>query len=232
MLPKINSMSCIRESFKTFVYLRVVRQQYIKPLTSNSMKKLNLFFYIFIVILAMSSCNDTQSNTNRLTAIRKLKIESYLDSIQKMYPRYDSNSAIKDEMNAYLKKDFIQKFDNGLLNDLPFMLNRVEKCDKRYIINLEHSLTSKYYKTGLLNNLEIDLYCETDEQTAKGLTEKKFYLIDGKFKDYINFQNKEKYCAYVLMAPFLGFSKGIIDDEIQFGAIGIKLNSIKPFEKK
>ncbi len=195
-----------------------------------------LSFYLFfasIAILTTNSCNESQNNTNNIATTPKLKIESYLDSIQKMYPRYDSNTAIKDEMNAYLRKDFVQKFNNGLLNDLPFMLNRVEKCGNSFVLDLEHSLSSKYYKSGMLNNIEIDLYCETDEATAKGLTEKEFYLVDGTFKDYINFQNKDKYCAYVLMAPFLGFDKGIIDeDEIQFGAIGVKLKSIKKFEKK
>ena len=198
------------------------------------MTKLSFYlFCAFITILTTTSCDDTSNNPNNVATTPKLKIESYLDSIQKIYPRYDSNTAIKDEMNAYLKKDFIQKFNNGLLDDLPFMLDRVEKCDNKYVLDLEHSLTSKYYKTGMLNNLEIDLYCETDEKTAKGLTEKEFYLVNGNFKDYINLQNKDNYCAYVLMAPFLGFDKGLTgDDEIQFGAIGVKLKSIKKFEGK
>ncbi len=79
----------------------------------------------------------------------------------------------------------------------------------------------------MLSNLEIDLYCSIDEKKAKELTEGKFYLIDGKFNEYITFQNNEKYCAYVLMSPFVGFTSELEGNEIQFGSIAFDLKSIK-----
>ena len=189
-------------------------------------------FILFVIMLCISSCTESGSKNGKGDSASKLKIEIYLDSIQAKFPRSDSNTAIKEEMNDYLKTDFKARFNDGLMNDLPFALEKVEKCDKKYIAVFEHSLNTKYYKTGMLDKIEMDLYCQTDEQTAKKLVEKEFYLINGKFKDYINFQNNEKYCALVLMSPFQGFSNGILGEEVQFGAIGIKLDSIQRFAGK
>ena len=75
----------------------------------------------------------------------------------------------------------------------------------------------------------MELYAITDEKTAKSLTEGNFYLVDVVFRDYLNFQNKDDYCAVVLMSPFMGFGSGITEDDIEFGAIGVQLNNIKPF---
>lgn len=118
-----------------------------------------------------NSCNDLSKTKN--THQVKLKIETYLDSIPKNYEGHKENSVIEEEMNTFLKSDFPKQFNDGLLDDLPLILDRVEKCDNMYIVNLEHSLTSKYYKHGVLSDFDIEIYGETDEQTAKSLIEKK-----------------------------------------------------------
>jgi hypothetical protein len=107
------------------------------------------------------------------------------------------------------------------------MLNGIEKCGNKYILNLEHSLTSKLYDRGILSKLEIDLYAITDENTAKSLKEGEFYLTEVDFKDYITFMNNEKYCALVLMSPFMGY----FDNEIQFGAIAVNMKRIEPMKQ-
>jgi predicted acetyltransferase len=92
---------------------------------------------------------------------------------------------------------------------------------------LEHSLVSKLYQRGILNRIELDLYAYTDEKTAKSLQEEKFYLIEVDFKDYITHLNNEKYCAYVLTSPFMGY----FDNDIQLGAIGVVANKITEVAK-
>lgn len=184
---------------------------------------MNIFRLILLATgtLILTSCNDSQQSSKR-NEIKKLKIESYIDTIQKKFIGYETNGAIKEELNSYLKKDLKKAINTGLLTDLPFELDRVEKCGSNYILELEHSLTSKLYDRGILSDLEIDLYALTDEKTAKSLLEGQFYLAEVEFKEYITFHNNEKYCASVLMSPFMGY----FDKEIQFGAIAVKLKSI------
>ena len=170
-------------------------------------------------LLVITSCNNSKNSSQ---AVSKLKIENYLDTLQKKFPNFETNTAIKDELNEYLRNDFINAINKDILSDLPFKLEKVEKCGDKYVLDLEHSLTSKLYDRGLLSNLEIDLYAFTDEKTAKSLQEGQFYLVSIKFKDYITFKNNEKYCALVLMSPFMGY----FDREIQFGAIAVDLKKI------
>ncbi len=191
------------------------------------MKRINILVTTLILV-TFFSC-DEASKGSKESQITKLRIENYLDTIQKSFKNYTTNTVIRKELNDFVKSDFKSKLNSGIFNDLPLKLNKVEKCNSKYVLKLEHSLTSKYYDRGLLNALEIEIYAETDEKTAKQLTENKFYLIEATFKEYITFQNNESYCAYSLMSPFMGFSSGISDNEIQFGAIGVKLKTIKPF---
>ncbi len=173
-------------------------------------------------IICITSCNYLQKKE-----MPTLKIETYITGMEKKFVGFETNSVITDELNSYLKKDLNKEIDKGVLNDLPFMLNGIEKCGNHYILNLEHSLTSKLYDRGILSNLEIDLYAITDEKTAKSLQEGQFYLTEVEFKDYITFQNKEKYCALVLMSPFMGY----FDNEIQCGAVAVNLKHIKNIQK-
>lgn len=159
--------------------------------------------------------------------MEKLRIENYIDTVQKKFPGFGSNSVIKDELNDFLRKDFKKSIDTGLLTDLPFKLDKVEKCGNKYILDLEHSLNSKFYDREILSDIEIGLFAITDEKTAKSLQEGQFYLVDVNFNEYITFQNNEKYCALVLMSPFMGY----FDNEIQFGAIGVNLKKIDKFTK-
>ena len=172
--------------------------------------------------ICIISCNNLQQKE-----IPPLKIETYIDSIQKTFVGFETNGAITEELNSFLKKDLKKAIDMGVLTDLPFKLTRVEKCGDHYILNMEHSLTSKLYDRGILSNLEIDLYDITDEKIAKSLQEGQFYLTEVEFKDYITFQNKEKYCALVLMSPFMGY----FANEIQFGAIAVNLKRIDAIQK-
>ena len=189
---------------------------------------MNIFKLILLAIgtFILTSCNDSQQSSKQ-NEIKKLKIESYIDTIQKKYIGYEANGAIKEELNSYLKKDLKKAINTGVLTDLPFKLDRVEKCGNNYVLALEHSLTSKLYDRGVLGDIEIDLYALTDEKTAKSLVEGQFYLAEVEYKEYITFENSEKYCALVLMSPFMGY----FDNEIQFGAIGVKLKSIVPIKQ-
>ena len=183
---------------------------------------MNKIYFLFLALLLLN-CNESKPSGKSET-----KIETYLKTTESKYQNYKTNSAVRDELNNFIKKDFISQFNNSILSDLPFQLDRVEKCaNGKYILSLEHSLTSKLEDEGMLANLEIDLYCSIDEKKAKELTEGKFYLIDGKFNEYITFQNNEKYCAYVLMSPFVGFTSDLEGNEIQFGSIAFDLKSIK-----
>jgi len=172
------------------------------------------------------------SNSDKVKEIPTLKIVNYLDTLQSKYPNNKTNSAIKDELNDFFKKDFKKKINQGILEDLPFILDKVEKCGKRYVVSLQHSLTSKVYKSRLLDDLEIDLYGFVDEKTAKSLIEKKPYLVKCKFIEYINFQNNQKYCATVLMSPFMGFPSDTYSSAIQLGALGVKIDLISLFNDK
>lgn len=156
-----------------------------------------------------------------------LKIETYINRVEKKFAGFETNSLITDELNNYLKKDLNKEIDKGILDDLPFMLNGIEKCGNQYVLDLEHSLTSKLYDRGILSNLEIDLYAITDEKTAKSLQEGQFYLTKVEFKDYITLQNNEKYCALVLMSPFMGY----FNSELQFGAVAVNLKQIEIIKK-
>lgn len=191
------------------------------------MNKLFIILFGLISILAIS-CQDSKTSK---TEAPELKIETYLDTIPAKYEGYKTNSVIREELNNFLKEDFKKQFDKGLLNDLPFKLDAIENCGNKYIANLSHLLSSKYYNSGVLDQIEIEIYAETDEVTAKQLVEKRNYLISGKFKEYITFQNNDNYCAMVLMAPYLGYQKDNSTEEIQFGAIGIQLDSIQEFKE-
>ena len=179
--------------------------------------KFILFLTLFAIVV---SCNNSKKSSNE---IAELKIENYLETVENKFPNFETNTAINDELNDYLKKDFKEAINNGILTDLPFKLTKVEKCGNKYVLNLEHSLTSKFYDKYVLSNLEIDLYALTDEKTAKSLQEEQFYVVNIKFKDYINLNNKEKYCALVLMSPFMGY----FANEKQFGAIAVDLKNIE-----
>lgn len=182
----------------------------------------------FITIIFFSfSCIKEKPNDRKL-----LKFERYLDSIQTKFPNHQINSVINDELNQALEKDFKNIINNNTLSDLPLKLERAEKCNNKYILTLNHYLTDKYYKNFLIGNLEIQLYAITDEKTAKKLIKNKFYTVECTFKDFITFRNNQKYCATVLMAPFLGISNNEYEKEIQCGAIAVKLKDIKPFKKK
>jgi hypothetical protein len=182
--------------------------------------KIFKFILVLISFALGVSCNNSKKTSNEIV---KLKIENYLETVQNKFSNFDTNTAINDELNDYLKKDFKEAINDGILIDLPFKLAKVEKCGNKYVLNLEHSLTSKLYDRDLLSDLEIDLYALTDEKTAKSLQEEQFYVVNIKFKDYINLKNKEKYCALVLMSPFMGY----FANEIQFGAIAVELKNIK-----
>ena len=191
------------------------------------MKKL---FTIVLILLTLASCNEFQNSSKLKEENPKLKIEKYFDTLSKSYAGYEENSVIREEMNEFLKTDFSKKVEDGLIEDLPFLLEEIKKCNNKYIAVLEHSLTSKYYEHGILDDVELEFYAETDEETAKNLIEKKYYLIKGSFQEYITCDNNKKYCALVLMSPFMGFQAGgVTGDEIEFGAIGIKLDSIRQF---
>jgi len=182
--------------------------------------------YLFLIAILLLSCNEKKPTQK----IEK-KIETYLIDLQTKYPNFNTNSVIRQELNDFLKNDFKKKFNNSILSDLPFKLDRVEKCGNGlYILNLEHSLTSKLENEGILSNLEIDLYCSIDKNKAKKLIEGDFYYISGKFKEYLTFQNNEKYCANVLMSPYIGFDSDFNNGEIQFGSIGFELMNIKKVE--
>nr|WP_315423924.1 hypothetical protein [uncultured Pedobacter sp.] len=178
-----------------------------------------LLIAISCLFISCGSSSTVQKQT------RTLNIERYLDSIQNKFNGYNTNTVIKDELNETLKKDFKKAIKKGVLKDLPFKLNRVEKCGDKYILDLEHLLTSKYYDTGVLSKVEMSIYAITNEQTAKSIKEGEFYLIDFRFNEYITFNNNDRYCALVLMSPFMGY----FGDEIQFGAIGGKLIKINKF---
>lgn len=184
----------------------------------------NSTFVFLLLSFLLISCNEKPKE------IKRLKIEHYLDSLQSKYPNHSTNTVIKDELNQSFQKDFKKAINDSILNDLPFKLDKVEKCNDRYILSLEHRFTSKYYKRDLLDDFEIELYATTDKVTAKKLTEGKFYLIDCSFINYINFQNNEKYCAYVLYSPFEGFGADISGHQIECGAIAVKLKNIKLFK--
>lgn len=175
-------------------------------------------------LLVVASC-DNPSKPQR--EIVKLKIENYIDTVQKKFPGFKTNSVIKEELNDFLKKDLKKSIDTGLLADLPFKLDKVEKCGNKYVLDLEHSLTSKLYNRGILSDLELDLYAFTDEKTAKSIQEGQFYVVDVDFKEYITFRNNEKYCALILMSPFMGY----FNNEIQFGAVGVNLKKIEGVKK-
>jgi hypothetical protein len=189
---------------------------------------MNLFKFLVIAATTflIVSCDNSQ-NSSQEKKIEKLKVETYIDTARNKFAGFETNGAIKDELNNFLKTDFKKAIDKGVLADLPFKLDKVEKCGSQYILDLEHSLTSKFYDRGILSILEVDLYALTDEKTAKSLQEGQFYLADVEFKEYITFQNNEKYCALVLMSPFMGY----FDNEIQFGAIGVRLKKIEKFVK-
>lgn len=172
-----------------------------------------------IILFAISGCNNSSDSEQNVV---KLRIENYIDTVQKKFPNYNFNGAIKDELNEYLKNDFKKSLDTGLLADLPFKLDKVEKCGKKYVLDLKHSLTSKLYDRDLLSDVELDLYALTDEKTAKSLKEGQFYTVDVEFKEYITFHNNKKYCALVLTSPFMGY----FGNEIQLGAIGVDLKKI------
>lgn len=178
---------------------------------------------LLTVIICLPSCNNLQKKE-----MPPLKIETYISGVEKKFVGFETNSVISDELNNFLKKDLNKEIDKGVLNDLPFMLNGIEKCGDQYILNLQHSLSSKLYDRGILSNLEIDLYAITDEKTAKSLQEGQFYLTKVEFKDYITFQNNKKYCALVLMSPFMGY----FDNEIQFGAVAVNLKQIESIKNK
>jgi hypothetical protein len=185
------------------------------------MKTIKFIIY-FTGIICMMSCEKQHQKE-----ISTLKIENYINNVEKKFVGFETNSLINDELNTYLKKNLKTEINKGVLNDLPFMLNGIEKCGNKYILNLEHSLTSKLYDRGILSKLEIDLYAITDENTAKSLKEGEFYLTEVDFKDYITFMNNEKYCALVLMSPFMGY----FDNEIQFGAIAVNMKRIEPMKQ-
>ncbi len=186
----------------------------------NSIK----LFILAIVLFSIASCDNISNSEQK---IGKLRIENYIETLQKKFPGFSSNSVIKDELNEFFKKDFRKSIDTGLLSDLPFKLEKVEKCGNKYVLDLRHSLSSKFYDREILNSIELDLCALTDEKIAKSLKEGQFYVVDINFKEYITLQNNEKYCALVLMAPFMGY----YDNEIQFGAIGVNLKKIDKFPK-
>lgn len=193
------------------------------------MKNLKLsYLVVVLVLLLLNSCEQpsggSESKGNNVR--EQLKIEKYLDSIQLQFRGSDSNGVIKDEMNELLKKHFKNAFNRGVLNDLPFTLYEVSKCGSKYYAVMEHSLATKHYKEGLLDDIEIELYCEVDEAVAKSLVEKKLYLVNGKFIEYIGLNNMDKYCAVMLNAPFMGFWNG----DVQFGAIAVTADSIASFD--
>jgi hypothetical protein len=178
---------------------------------------------IFNIILLFACNNDIKNKEDE-----KLKIETYLDSLQNKFKGFEQNSVVREELNSYLKVNFNKEINNNILNDLPLKLEKVEKCGNNYILHLNHSLTNKYYNRATLKDIELELYAETDEKTAKSVIEGKYYLTDVEFKEYITYKNNEKYCALVLMSPFMGY----FYDEIQFGAIGVTLNKIDNLTKK
>jgi hypothetical protein len=181
----------------------------------------NFKFILLLTSFAfVVSCNNSKKYSNEIV---NLKIEDYLETAQNKFPNFDTNTAINDELNDYLEKDFKEALNSGILTDLPFKLAKVEKCGNKYVLKLEHSLTSKLYDRDVLSSLEIDLYALTDEKKAKSLEEGQFYVVNIKFKDYINLNNNEKYCASVLMSPFMGY----FANQIQFGAIAVDLENIE-----
>ncbi|OJV33672.1 MAG: hypothetical protein BGO29_02150 [Bacteroidales bacterium 36-12] len=184
------------------------------------MSEVKLVALVLILNLVLS-CQESKDKT---AVIKKIQIENYIDSVTIKFPGFKSNSLINEELNDFLKEDFKIAIDSGILLDLPFKLYKVEKCNNKYVLKLQHSLTSKLYKRGILNQIELDLYAFTDEQTAKSLREDLFYTVDVRFIEYITFNNNEKFCARVLSSPFMGYYK--FDDEIKFGAIGVELKNI------
>lgn len=187
-------------------------------------KSICLLLFCFAII----SCNN-QSGTKDNKRKSGYKIEHYLDTIQNRFVNHEKNSVIQAELNDFLKEDFKNSVNNGIISDLPMKLESIEKCNKNYILKLQHSLISKYSKGELLDMLHIELYAITDEKTARGLNQGDYYVGDYEFNEYLDFGNKDKYCLYTLWAPFRGFGKGMsLSKEIEFGGIGVNLKSITP----
>ena len=105
---------------------------------------------------------------------------------------------------------------------LDMLIESADVCPIAYGYSESAIIRSKWGFRGILSNLEIDLYATTDEETAKSLQIEQFYLTEVEFKDYITLKNKEKYCALVLMSPFMGY----FANELQFGAIAVNLKHI------
>ena len=209
-----------------FLLSQVVMESNYQNYIMNFTMKLVQSTFLILLIIFSASCIEPVKEKNPPP---KLKIENYLESILAKYPGHETNGVIKEDMNKYMKNDFKKVFNDGLLNDIPLYLYSIKKCNNKYIATLNHTLSKKYYKHGILSDFEIDIYCETDEETAKQLIEEEYYLIDGKFIEYIDYNNNEKYCVYALWSAFRGYTESRLKSkyEFQFGQIGIKLESIK-----
>jgi hypothetical protein len=183
----------------------------------------------YSALIFLNSCDNKSMNEE----VKNLKIENYLDSLQTIYKGYKENSVIKEELNTTIKKNFGNKINDGILNDLPFKLIETKKCYDHYILDLEFSQYDNYFDSfslnykRILNKLKIKIIAETDERTAKSLSEGLFYLIEINFKEYLTFENKSKSCIELLWSPYEGY----LDNEIEFGAINAKLKKIEKIEK-
>ncbi len=178
-----------------------------------------------LLIIVMMGCDNSSSKNN---FIKRYKVETFVDSfkIKNEFKGYENNSVIRDELNESFKKEFKKVFNTGLFDDYPFILDKVEKCNNKYVVYFNHQIRPDNEKERLIGEINFELYGLVDEKTAKSLIEKKRYFLKSQFREFLYGYNKDNYCAFSLWSPFMGYSQSNGYEEIQFGAIGIQIDSI------
>ena len=77
---------------------------------------MRLFKFLFVAttIFLIASCDNSQ-NSSQEEKIVKVKIETYIDTVQNRFTGFQTNGAIKDELNTFLKTDFKKAINKGVL---------------------------------------------------------------------------------------------------------------------
>lgn len=166
----------------------------------------------------------------------EFKFEKYLDSIKSIDKLWASNTALREDINKRIKKDLVNKIDNGLFDTYPLILDRINECNGKYYLEFDNYYHLNDYKNNPvsyhINKVRFDFIGKVSKDIAFKLQEKNIYLVKFKFDDYIDLNNMDKYCQYVLMSPYIGLkSSSYGKSEVEFGAIAIKIDSVNIYNE-
>jgi|SRR5690606_13508101 len=184
--------------------------------------------YIIVFSCMITSCEQ------KAIQKPKFKLEKYLDSIKNIDTLWQDNTALREDINKKIKVDLKDKINNGLFDDYPLFLERINECEGKYFLELDNYYYLKDYRNNPLkyniNSIKFDIVGEVEKGIAHKLKEKNMYKIKFKFNKYIDFSNNKDVCKYVLRSPFIGLNSGISAyNDFEFGTIGIKIDTLEVY---